>query len=173
MTDELWDYIYSDKPYPTNTSVPQEKADALKREYNYWYPMDVRSSGKDLINNHLSFCIFVHSALFPEEKWPLSMRANGHLLLNGKKMQVAIHHCNSALTHISHRSKSTGNSLTLADSIKKFGADATRLALADAGDGTEDANFEEYTANASILRLYTLVNFAEVSPLSANRKKRN
>lgn len=90
MTDEIWDYIYSDKPYPANSPVPQEKVDALKREYNYWYPMDVRSSGKDLINNHLSFCIFVHAALFPEEKWPLSMRANGHLLLNGKKMFVSL-----------------------------------------------------------------------------------
>lgn len=86
MTDEVWDYVYSNKPFPANSPVPQEKADALKREFNYWYPMDVRSSGKDLINNHLSFCIFVHAALFPEEKWPLSMRANGHLLLNGKKM---------------------------------------------------------------------------------------
>jgi leucyl-tRNA synthetase len=124
--------------------LPTEKAAALKREYEYWYPMDVRSSGKDLINNHLSFCIYVHAALFPESKWPLSMRANGHLMLNGKKM-----------------SKSTGNSLTLANAIEKFGADATRLALADAGDGIEDANFEEYTANASILRLHTFLDWCE------------
>ena len=27
--------------------------------------------------------------------------------------------------------------------IEKFGADATRVALADAGDGIEDANFDE------------------------------
>lgn len=50
----------------------------------------------------------------------------------------------------------------MADAVKKFGADATRLALADAGDGVEDANFEEYTANASILRLYTFIGFSEV-----------
>ena len=61
------------------------------------------------------------------------------------------------------RAKSTGNSLTLADSVRKFGADASRVALADAGDGMEDANFEEYTANASILRLYTLIDWSEVS----------
>lgn len=41
-------------------------------------------------------------------------------MLNGKKM-----------------AKSTGNSLTLKEAVKKFGADATRLTLADSGDGIE------------------------------------
>jgi len=72
------------------------------------------------------------------------MRTNGHLMLNGKKM-----------------SKSTGNSLTLREAIEKFGADATRLSLADAGDGMEDANFEEKTANANILRIHTLLAWCE------------
>ncbi|KAI9626445.1 hypothetical protein H4Q26_017860 [Puccinia striiformis f. sp. tritici PST-130] len=146
MTDEVWDYIFgtdsiefkSDRDHP----LSQDKADLLRREFRYFYPMDVRSSGKDLISNHLCFCIYVHTALFDEQFWPRTMRANGHLMLNGKKM-----------------SKSTGNSLTLYDSLKKFGADATRLTLADSGDGFDDANFEELTANASILRLHTLLEW--------------
>lgn len=144
MTDEIWEYILVNGPWPANAPLPKEKADALKHEYEYFYPFDVRSSGKDLINNHLSFAIYNHAAIFPESKWPLSMRANGHLLLNGLKM-----------------SKSKGNSLTLRDSVEKFGADATRLALADAGDGIEDANFEEKNANANILRLHTLLTWCE------------
>ncbi|KAJ9125915.1 putative leucine--tRNA ligase, cytoplasmic [Naganishia onofrii] len=76
----------------------------------------------DLIPNHLTFCIYIHAALFSEEYWPKAMRANGHLMLNGKKM-----------------SKSTGNFLTLGEAVKKFGADATRLTLADAGDELTDA----------------------------------
>ena len=73
-----------------------------------------------------------------------SIRCNGHLLLNGDKM-----------------SKSTGNFLTLRDAIEKYGADATRIALADAGDGVEDANFEESVANSNILRLYNLKDWIE------------
>jgi len=107
-------------------------------------PFDVRSSSKGLINNHLSFAVYNHAAIFPESKWPLSMRANGHILLNGQKM-----------------SKSKGNSLTLRQAVEKFGADATRLALADAGDGIEDANFEEKNANANILRIHTLLTWCE------------
>jgi leucyl-tRNA synthetase len=57
-------------------------------------------------------------------------------MLNGEKM-----------------SKSTGNFLTLSETVNKFGADAARIAFADAGDSVEDANFEEKVANAAILRL--------------------
>lgn len=37
--------------------------------------------------------------------------------------------------------------------IHEYGSDAMRWALADAGDGLDDANFETTTANAAILRL--------------------
>lgn len=57
--------------------------------------------------------------------------------------------------------ESTGSFLTLKDAIQKYGADATRVALADAGDGTEDANLEETVANNTILRLFTLKQWCE------------
>ncbi|KAJ3503221.1 hypothetical protein NLJ89_g8530 [Agrocybe chaxingu] len=144
MTDEIWEYIFCNGPFPDPSPLPREKADALKHEYEYFYPFDLRSSAKDLVPNHLTFALYNHAAIFPEDKWPLSMRTNGHLMLNGKKM-----------------SKSTGNSLTLREAIEKFGADATRLSLADGGDGLEDANFEEKTANANILRIHTLLSWCE------------
>lgn len=146
MTDEMWEYIFCAGPWPASPPISREQADALKHEFDYFYPFDIRSSGKDLVPNHLTFCVYVHAAMFPEEKWPLSMRTNGHLMLNGKKM-----------------SKSTGNSLTMREGIEKFGADATRLCLADAGDSVEDANFDEKTANANILRVHTLLGWCEVS----------
>ena len=91
MTDEVWDYIFCrTDTFPSAAPLSQDKADALRREFAYFYPMDMRTSGKDLIPNHLSFCIYVHAALFPERFWPRSMRANGHLLLNGKKVRPAL-----------------------------------------------------------------------------------
>ncbi|CAG8568428.1 14143_t:CDS:10 [Ambispora leptoticha] len=145
LTDEAWDYIFTDSAsYPTNTTISKEKLDTLKREFKYFYPLDIRISGKDLIPNHLTFFIYNHVAIFPENYWPKGVRANGHLQLNREKM-----------------SKSTGNFMTGSDAIEKYGADATRVALADAGDAIEDANFEESTANAAILRLYTLREWCE------------
>ena len=53
--------------------------------------------------------------------------------------------------------------MTLRQAIEKFGADSTRIALADAGDGIDDANFDEETANGSILKLFTLKDWVEDS----------
>ncbi|KAG8531134.1 uncharacterized protein KY384_004492 [Bacidia gigantensis] len=148
MTDEIWDYIFCRRSYsPTlneSSGISQEHLNRLRAEFEYWYPLDLSSSGKDLIPNHLTFFLYIHLALFPPEYWPRSVRANGHLLLNGDKM-----------------SKSTGNFLTLSEAIKKYGADACRIALADAGDGVEDANFEETVANQIILRMHTLKEWCE------------
>jgi leucyl-tRNA synthetase len=42
-----------------------------------------------------------------------------------------------------------------------FLSSAARIALADAGDGIEDANLEESFANASILRLFELKKWSK------------
>ena len=57
MTDEIWEYIFCNGPFPSSSPLEQSKADVLKHEYNYFYPFDIRSSGKDLINNHLTFAL--------------------------------------------------------------------------------------------------------------------
>ncbi|XP_061279845.1 leucine--tRNA ligase, cytoplasmic isoform X2 [Bos javanicus] len=146
MTKEVWDYIFfKEAPFP-KTQIPKEKLDQLKQEFEFWYPVDLRASGKDLIPNHLSYFLYNHVAMWPEEcdKWPVAVRANGHLLLNSEKM-----------------SKSTGNFLTLSQAVDKYSADGMRLALADAGDTVEDANFVEAMADAGILRLYTWVEWVK------------
>ncbi|XP_032388845.1 leucine--tRNA ligase, cytoplasmic [Etheostoma spectabile] len=146
MTKEVWDFIFfKTSPFP-KTDIPKERLQRLRREFEYWYPVDVRVSGKDLVPNHLSYYLYNHVALWPKDngKWPQAVRANGHLLLNSEKM-----------------SKSTGNFLTLCQAIDKFSADGMRLALADAGDTVEDANFVETMADAGILRLYTWVEWVK------------
>ena len=82
--------------------------------------------------------MYNHTAVWPSrpDLWPRALRCNGHLLLNADKM-----------------SKSTGNFMTLAQGVAEYSADAMRVALADAGDAMDDANFERSTANGAILRL--------------------
>jgi leucyl-tRNA synthetase len=89
--------------------------------------MDLRTSGKDLIRNHLTMSLYNHAAVYESvDRMPRGIFCNGWVLVNGKKM-----------------SKSEGNFLTIRNCIEKYGVDATRLALADAGDGLDDANFDE------------------------------
>ena len=67
----------------------------LRGEFSYWYPVDLRVSGKDLIQNHLTYFLYNHQAIWPQpgrgekgvSRWPNSIRANGHLLLNSEKVR--------------------------------------------------------------------------------------
>ncbi|KAM7205367.1 leucyl-tRNA synthetase, class Ia, archaeal/eukaryotic cytosolic [Rhypophila sp. PSN 637] len=151
MTDNVWEYVFAltDK---VQSDIDKATLDAMRREFTYWYLLDVRICGKDLVNNHLVFFLYIHQAILGEKQeryLPKGIRINGHLLLNGDKM-----------------SKSTGSFLTLSSAIQKFGADATRISLADGGDGIDDANFEETTANATILKLFELRRWIEAVLLS-------
>lgn len=160
VTPEVWDYVFfKDAPLPKNTKITKQALDKMRQSFQFWYPVDLRVSGKDLIQNHLTFYIYNHCAIWPSEqdKWPKSIRANGHLMLNSAKM-----------------SKSDGNFLTLSEAVDKFSADGMRLSLADAGDSVEDANFVESTADAGILRLYTFIEWVkDVKTLSLRSGKYN
>ncbi|KAG6554492.1 hypothetical protein Mapa_003870 [Marchantia paleacea] len=155
MTPAIWNYIFRDGPLPEST-IPADLLNKMKQEFGYWYPFDLRVSGKDLIQNHLTFSIYNHTAMFPKEHWPLAFRCNGHIMLNSEKM-----------------SKSTGNFRTVRESIDEFSADATRFALADAGDTMDDANFVFDTANSAILRLTKEITWMEEEVLPAEQTLRN
>ena len=114
----------------------------MRNEFEFWYPIDLRVSGKDLIRNHLTMSLYNHATIWKndmQKKMTRSYFCNGHLMLNNQKM-----------------SKSTGYFMTLREVVNKFGSDASRIALGDAGDTLDDANFEETVANAAILRLFVL-----------------
>jgi len=141
LTDDVWNYIFRNKEFPTypkDCGIEKSILDQLRQEFEFWYPVDLRVSGKDLIPNHLIMSLYNHIAVWEKqpEMWPRSFFTNGHLTLNNEKM-----------------SKQTGNFLTLMQAIETYGADATRFALADSGDTMEDANFLSETANSVILKL--------------------
>jgi leucyl-tRNA synthetase len=140
LTNQVWDYIFlKDSPLPSDSNLDEAMLNKLRNEFNYWYPVDLRASGKDLVPNHLTYAIYNHCAIWKDqpEKWIKSIRSNGHLLLNNEKM-----------------AKSTGNFLTLEQAIDIYSADGVRFALADSGDGVEDANFVEKQAENGLLRLF-------------------
>lgn len=143
MTDSDWDYVFLGKAYVAG-NVSEDVLSGMRNEFLYYYPLDLRVSGKDLIQNHLIYSLYNHTVIFEEKHYPKSFRTNGHLLIDGKKM-----------------SKSEGNFITLADAIETYTADVVRGTLAFAGDSLEDANFQTESANAMVLRLFTLTTWIE------------
>ncbi|GFE53308.1 leucyl-tRNA synthetase [Babesia ovis] len=150
LTPEVFDYIFqlrSDPPEGLDAAM-SNKLRQMRDDFSYWYPVDLRCSGKDLIFNHLTMSLFVHNAIWNGvktiEAMPRSYLCVGHVLVDSEKM-----------------SKSKGNFLTLEDAIALYTADGTRVALADAGDGLDDANFAKETAEAAVLKLYTILQSAQ------------
>lgn len=139
LSDAVFDYIFLNQPYPNDCSLSEAQLAAMRSEFEYWYPMDLRVSARDLIPNHLTMCLYNHLEIWKDrpEMWPRGVYCNGHIMVNKKKM-----------------SKSEGNFLMLLQCCEEFSADATRFALANAGDSLEDANFEPKLANEAILYLH-------------------
>lgn len=150
LIPEVFDYVFLGKGNVRKVSdesgIPVDLLKEMRREFLYWYPVDLRISGKDLIPNHLTFFIFHHVAIFPEEHWPRGIGTNGWILVSGEKM-----------------SKHKGNFILLRQAIDKWGADATRWAeiLAGADAGLDDANFEPEVAEAAVEELQGWMRFAE------------
>lgn len=149
INDEFFDSVFLNGPIPKNIS--KDIIEHFRREFNFWYPVDCRVSGKDLVTNHLTMYLYNHLAIFPEDKFPIGIRVNGHLRLNNEKM-----------------SKSTGNFLTASEAIDLFSATGVRIGLADSGDGNDDANFDGSVVKAALARLSSFTEF-----VINTRKERN
>jgi len=137
LTPEVFDFLFYGKGDPQElgitTGLDGDLLNAMRTEFLYWYPFDLRNSAKELVPNHLSFCIFHHAALFPPEHWPKAIGVNGMLMVEGQGM---------------HKSK--GNFITMKGAVEKYGADATRCGLLLGAEGMDDADWR--AENISDLR---------------------
>ena len=148
LTEEVFDYIFLGKELDfSKTQIPEKVLKDMRNSFTYWYPMDLRCSGKDLIGNHLTMSLYNHAIVW--DKNPDYMTrgyfCNGYILVDGEKM-----------------SKSKGNFLTINDLIENYGCDASRITLADCGDTLDDANFLREISNLSVNRLYSFENFVKI-----------
>lgn len=126
VNDDLFDYVLLGKGKAKHKSW-----DRMRAEFTYWYPLDFRNSGKDLIQNHLTFFIFHHTAIFPEQYWPKGIGVNGWVTVDGQKM-----------------SKSLGNMIPLREMPKRFCADAARFTILSGGESLDDPNWDSNLATA-------------------------
>ena len=90
IIDLFFDYVLLGKgnalQVATECNVPMTLVEQIRNEFSYFYPLDTRHSGRDLVPNHLSFFIFNHVAIFDRKNWPKQIVVNGSVLMEGKKM---------------------------------------------------------------------------------------
>jgi leucyl-tRNA synthetase len=128
LNDNFFDYVLLGKNdrdiVATESKVSTQLLEKIKNEFEYFYPVDSRHSGRDLVPNHLSFFIFNHAAIFSKDKWPKQIVVNGSVLMEGKKM-----------------SKSLGNIIPLRHAIEEYGADSIRLTMLASSEILQDSDF--------------------------------
>lgn len=100
---------------------PSEKALELREEWEYWYPVDFRCSGPDLVSNHLTFYLFHHAELFDPDEWPQGISVSGWGLLEGEGM-----------------SSSRGHVVAPSEAIDRYGADTVRFFLLNSSEPWQD-----------------------------------
>ena len=128
LKDSVFDYVLLGRgnivEVASECNISTALLEQIRQEFTYFYPVDSRHSGRDLVPNHLSFFIFGHVAIFDRENWPKQIVVNGSVLMDGRKM-----------------SKSLGNIIPLRDAIKEHSADAIRLAMLISAELLQDADF--------------------------------
>ena len=156
FTEQVWDYIFTGAELKILIEPKfKYKIDMMKRSFEYFYPVDMRISGKDLINNHLAMYIYNHVAIFDKKYYPVSINCNGWILVDGKKM-----------------AKSLGNFITLESALETNSIDAVRMTLADSGDSLDDANYQKANAGEHcILKIFSWIEAVEKYSNESNGEK--
>ncbi|MBW9140843.1 MAG: leucine--tRNA ligase [Candidatus Aramenus sp.] len=140
LDDDFWNYVLlgeGDKSFiAKKTGISEELLTKMREEFEYWYPVDSRHSGRDLVRNHLPYYIYNHVAIFGEKYLPRLIVVNGFVRVGGKKM-----------------SKSFGNVYPLEKAMDEYGPDPVRLALATSSEISEDVDFRQDVLNSVYLQL--------------------
>jgi leucyl-tRNA synthetase len=105
---------------------PDERALALREEWDHWYPVDFRVSGNDLVSNHLTFYLYHHAELFDEPNWPQGITIMGMGLLEGEAM-----------------SSSKGHVVLPGEAIGEYGADTVRFFLLNSSEPWQDYDWRD------------------------------
>lgn len=157
LSDELFDYIFLGKgdlkQISKRVGLDGKIVEEMKKEFDYYYPVDLRNSGKDLLQHHLTFYLFHHVAIWENQKyWPKAIGVNGFVNVLGTKM-----------------SKSLGNVIPLRNLVEACGADLVRINIVASNEDLNDADWRD----ESLVGYSTRIQFIDslISDLKKAKKK--
>jgi leucyl-tRNA synthetase len=160
LTPQVFDHIYYGSgglaELSKQSGVDRQVLGKMREEFLYWYPVDLRNSGKDLVANHLSFFIFNHVALFEQKYWPRAIGVNGFLLAEGRPMH-----------------KSQGNFVPLWKVCEQYGADSVRCTVLLAAEGMDDPDWRYEKVRDVKGRLEAFLRLVEDTASRPNQRASN
>ena len=161
LSDEVFDYIFLGignlRSVAKKNKLKEKIIDEMRREFEYFYPLDFRTSGKDLVQNHLTFFIFHHTAIWNNPNyWPKAIAVNGFVNVSGTKM-----------------SKSKGNIVPLRNLAENIGSDLVRINIVGSNEELNDAEWRDESVASYRSRIEFLYDLIKSLKKMKRRKIQN
>jgi len=139
LTEAFFDFVFLGKG-----KAKKKIWETIKKDFEYWYPLDVNLGGKEHQTVHFPVFVMNHVAILPENKWPKGIFINYWITGKGSKI-----------------SKSKGGAVPIPELVSKYSIDGIRLYYAHIGSPHIDVIWDEelaITYRASLERIYLLIN---------------
>lgn len=140
LTDEFFDYVYLGRGEP-QSRVWEE----VRRDFDYWYPVDINLGGKEHKTVHFPPYVMNHVALFPPGRRPKGIFVNWWVTQEaGGKI-----------------SKSKGGAEPIPGAAQKYGVDGMRLYYCNVASAHVDIEWDPDTVlkyRAHVERLHQFVH---------------
>jgi leucyl-tRNA synthetase len=130
MTEQFFDHVVLQKgpadEVSKGTGISKELLDKIRKDVQYWYPLDLNLGGKEHMTVHFPTFLFNHAAILPDEKLPRGIMVNWYI--TGKKSKI---------------SKSKGGAQPIPGAAETFGVDSLRLYYAHVASPFADVEWDE------------------------------
>jgi leucyl-tRNA synthetase len=128
MDDGFFNYVFNGEG--DISGLERERKDIyekIRKDFLYWYPLDVNLSGKEHKTVHFPVFLMNHVALLDKEHWPRGIFVHWWVTMSGGDKI----------------SKTKGGAEPIPEAIKKYGVDAMRLYYCHVGSTNMDVEWAE------------------------------
>ncbi len=143
MTEEFFDFVYlgmgDADEISDSTGIDRDILREVRRDFMYWYPLDLNLGGKEHMTVHFPVFLMNHVAILEERHRPRGIMVNWYLTMTGGKI-----------------SKSKGGADPIPDVAERFGIDTLRLYYAHSASPFVDKEWNENEAMNYRKRLGTI-----------------
>jgi leucyl-tRNA synthetase len=130
LSETVLDYVFLGKGEPDQISkvsgIGHATLKAMRREVEYFYPLDVNLGGKEHMTVHFPAFLKNHVAILEKESWPKGIFVNWYVIGRGGKI-----------------SKSKGGAQPIPGAAEHFGVDSLRLYYAHIASPFADVEWDE------------------------------
>ncbi|MDD3244528.1 MAG: leucine--tRNA ligase [Candidatus ainarchaeum sp.] len=148
LTEEFFDYVFLNKgesrEVSQKTDIDFNLLEEIKKDVEYWYPLDINLGGKEHQTVHFPVFLMNHVGILPKKYHPQGIFVNWWVVAKSGKI-----------------SKSKGGVKSIADEAKRYSVDAIRLFYANIANPFVDISFEEDDLKNYKQRIDKIYSFIE------------